>query len=313
MRIPVVIDTDPGLDDALALMVAFASEELDIKLISTVAGNQTVEKTTRNAAKILELGKQDIKLVKGASRPLMREPVYADDVHGDSGIGSVNLKEPNYPISLNAYKEIYDVAVQNKGELEIIALGPLTNIANTILLYPDLKDYVKRIVLMGGGYAFGNTTPAAEFNIYADAEAAKVVFESDIPLVMVGLDATHEAYVLEEEIDGLFTGENKTISTLKQLMMDLVDVSKRFKFGNAHMHDLLAVVATYKPEVVEGDYHRVDIETRGKVTYGKTVVDKYHVSQKSRNVYVTWHTDRAAFLNLLRDKFGYFNQECFNE
>ena len=313
MRIPVVIDTDPGLDDALALMVAFASEELDIKAITTVAGNQTVEKTTKNAAKILELGKQKMPLVKGASRPLVREPVYAADVHGETGIGSVKLPEPKYAVKENAYEAIYNAAVAEKGQLEIIALGPLTNVANTILLHPDLKQYVKRIVIMGGGHAFGNTSAAAEFNIFADAEAARIVFESEIPVVMVGLDATHEAYVLESEIDGLFTGDNETVRTLKQLMWDLVDVSKRFKFGNAHMHDLLAVVVTYNPKIVEGAYHHVDIETKGKATYGKTVVDLYDTSKKSRNVYVTWHTDRAAFLNLLKDKFAYFGQAPFNQ
>lgn len=306
MKIPVIIDTDPGLDDALALMVAFASEELDIRMITTVAGNQTVEKTTSNGAKVLELGEKEIPLYQGAKRPLLREPVYAGEIHGDSGIGSVILPSPNVEVRQNAYQAIYEEAVRLGKSLQIIALGPLTNIANTILGYPELKNHVEKIVLMGGGHAFGNTTPCAEFNIFADAEAAKVVFESEIPIVMVGLDATHQAYILEEEIDSLFVGNSKKEGILKQFMWDLVGVSKRFKFGNAHMHDLLAVMATYEPSVIKGGNYRVDVEVKGQLTYGKTVVDVEGKSKRPINAFVALGTDREKFLKILKEKFASF-------
>lgn len=308
MKIPVIIDTDPGLDDAVALMLAFASEELDIRMITTVAGNQTVAKTTDNAAKILDLCNRDVPLYRGASVPLLRPPVYAEEIHGESGIGSVMLPSSDRIILEDACRAIYEEAKKQGGTLQIIALGPLTNIAQVILAYPDFKDYVAKIILMGGGHAYGNTSPAAEFNVYADAEAAKVVFESQIPILMVGLDATHQAYVLEEEIDWLVSGDSMREKILKQFFWDMVAVSKRFKFGHAHMHDPLAVMATYDASVISGDFYHVDVETQGRLTYGETVVDFSHVSRKEKNGFVALKTHRELFLKQLKEKFLYYRR-----
>ena len=303
MRIPVIIDTDPGLDDSIALLVAFASEELDIKAITTVAGNQTLEKTTENAAKIIELAKFNTKLAAGADKPIKRDQVVAAEVHGESGMGSVKLPKSKVSISSDkAYKVIYEEAVKLDGELEIIALGPLTNIANAIMLYPDIKKLIKRIVIMGGGHAFGNVTPAAEFNIYADAEAAKLVFESGIPMVMVGLDATHQAFIVEEQIDSFFDKETPKVKIIKQLLQDIMDCGKEMDLKVGHMHDLLAVIATFEPKVITGDYYHVDIETKGSITYGKTAVDLYNRTNKDKNVYVAFHADRELFLDIMKKR-----------
>lgn len=303
MTIPVIIDTDPGIDDAIALMVAFASEELDVKAVISVSGNQSIEKTTSNAAKIIELAGKSTKLICGADRPLIREKVYAEDIHGESGLGSVCLPDASLAIAEDSLETIYQEAKANSGKLQIIALGPLTNIAKAILQYPDLKDHVARIVLMGGGHAFGNVTPSAEFNIYADAEAAKIVFESGIPVVMVGLDATHDLSVCKKEAAMLFEGENAKQNILKQLLEDLIlACEKFFDVEEAHLHDVLAVIATYDEKVISGDHYHVDIETKGSVTYGKTVVDIYNVLNKEKNAFVALHADKERALKIMKDK-----------
>lgn len=307
MAIPVIIDTDPGLDDALALMVAFASEELDVKAILSVSGNQSIEKTTANAAKIIQLAGKDIPLVQGADRPLVREKVFAADIHGESGLGSVKLPPVSFESAGDPIQVIYEHANKYAGKLEIIALGPLTNIAKAILLYPNLKDLVARIVLMGGGHAFGNVTPSAEFNIYADAEAAKIVFESGIPIVMVGLDATHDLSVDRSEVDELIEGDGETATVLKQFLLDLIEACEKFfNVQEAHLHDVLAVIAVYDRTVLSGDYYHVDIETKGSLTYGKTVVDIHDVYSKEKNAFVALHADKKKAMSIMKEKLRHY-------
>ncbi len=299
----IIIDTDPGLDDAAALFMAFGSPMLDIKAVTTVAGNQTIDKVTENARHILGCVENPSRLAKGASAPLVRSLETAANVHGDTGVGTV--KFPPSSIELddkNAYEVIYEEAMKAGGELEILALGPLTNIAITILNYPDIADKIAHITLMGGSCYIGNHTPAAEFNIFVDPDAAKIVFESGIPITMVGLDATHEAYIMPEEIDHIFKdqAQNDAIDRIRHIIEDLAKVSMGFGFKGAIMHDPLALASLIDHEVMETKDYHVDVETKGEYTRGKTVVDIYGVTGKEANVKVAVGADRQKFIEVLK-------------
>ncbi len=306
-RRQIIIDTDPGLDDAAALFIAFGSPVLDIKAVTTVAGNQTLHKVTENAKRILGFLKSPTRLAVGASSPLIRDLETAPDVHGDTGLGTVVF--PSSSIELdekNAYEVIYEEAVKANGELEILALGPLTNIAMTMLIYPKIKHMIKHITLMGGSCYIGNHTPSAEFNIFVDPEAAKIVFESGIPITMVGLDATHMAYIMPDEIDPIFETQNKYIQMLKHIIEDLARTSIEGGFKGAIMHDPLATASLIDPGVIDTREYHVAVETKGEYTRGKTVVDIYDVTGRKPNAHVAMDADRHRFIKVLQNSTDYF-------
>ncbi|HHW69809.1 MAG TPA: nucleoside hydrolase [Clostridiales bacterium] len=297
----IIIDTDPGLDDAAALFIACSAPELDIKAVTTVAGNQTLDKVTENAKRILGYLKSSNRFAVGARGPLIRELETAPDVHGDTGLGTVVF--PHSSIELdekNAYEVIYEEALEANGELEILALGPLTNIAMTMLIYPEIEGMIKHITLMGGSCYIGNYTPAAEFNIFVDPEAAKIVFESGIPITMIGLDATYRAYIMPDEIDSIFELENDYTRMLKQIIEVLAKVSIEGGFKGAIMHDPLATASLIDPGVIDTREYYVAIETKGEYTRGKTVVDIYNVTGRKPNAQVAIDADRQRFIKILQ-------------
>lgn len=304
----VIIDCDPGIDDLVALVVGLSSKELEVLGITTVAGNQILEKATRNALNIVETFGLDAKVYAGASLPLVREQVIAEDVHGDNGVGSVVLKESTKSVEKeNAFEFIHRSAVEANGELEICAIGPLTNIALAIRLYPELTRLVKRLVIMGGGHATGNITPAAEFNIFADPEAAAVVFESGIPIEMVGLDATMCQGVTESDVEELFKdAKSAANATLKEALLDVIRIGKQFGHTEGYIHDLLAVIRVYNTEFMSYTEHRVDIETQGELTYGKTVVDMDGLSSEPVNTQVCWDFDKKVLLSELKTAVEFY-------
>ncbi|MBU5486177.1 nucleoside hydrolase [Clostridium sp. MSJ-11] len=301
MKIPVIIDTDPGVDDAIALFLAFSSDKLDIRAVTTVGGNIPLEKTTKNSIDLVSYFGKSAKISKGASGPLLRELETAEWVHGASGIASVKLPKGNIELyEKNAWDTIYEEAIKFEGKLNIITLGPLTNIAIALMKYPDLKDKIERITLMGGACYIGNTTPAAEFNIYVDAEAADIVFKSGIPLTMVGLDATHKAVVLEEEINEITSSGNRVSSVVKELFQSCLSVCKLYGAEGAIVHDALAVAAVIDPSIISKKEYYVSIETKGELTYGKTVVDIYDVTKNKPNVEVALGVDRERFVQMFK-------------
>jgi len=301
MSIPVIIDCDPGLDDAVALFMAFASEELDIKAVTAVAGNQTIDKTSKNARDIVAYAGKKCKVSAGASKPLVRELVTAAFVHGDTGLKNIVLPPAGFDFSEEKpYDIIYGEALKNEGKLHIIALGPLTNIATALLLHPDIKDKVGHITLMGGSCYVGNHTPAAEFNIFADPEAAKIVFESGIALTMVGLDVTNRAMILENEINEFLNLGNRVAHTVGEILLSSLDFVRKFGFEGVPMHDPFAMAGVIEPDLIKtGEYH-VDVETKGSYTSGKTVVDVYNVRGLRPNAAVGIDLDREGFVNLLK-------------
>ncbi|KUO72535.1 MAG: hypothetical protein APF77_23920 [Clostridia bacterium BRH_c25] len=301
MKKPIIIDCDPGLDDAIALFMAFANENFEIKAITPAAGNQTLDKTAVNALKLVDFVGCGIPVARGASRPLFVEQKTAEHVHGESGLGDIVLPEPNRDFStFDAYDTIYNEAVKHSKELVIVALGPLTNIALSILKHPDLKDHVANIILMGGSCGCGNDTPAAEFNIYADPDAARIVFESGITVTMVGLDVTHKSQVLPEEIKEIAAYKNKVSDIAAKVLENSLRFCRQHGFEGAVMHDPLAMAYAINSEVMTCKEYHVDVETKGEFTSGKTVVDIYNVTGKKPNAYVGVDIDREKFIAILK-------------
>lgn len=279
----IIIDCDPGHDDAMAIMWALAQPSLDIIGITTVAGNQTLEKVTNNTIRILTLlGQMDIPVAKGMSQPLVRElEVGGEVVHGDSGLEGPELPENGFEvISLLADDFIIQELEKASEPIILAPLGPLTNIALVLRKRPDLKAKIKRIALMGGG-TIGNYTPAAEYNIWADAEAAKIVFNSGIEILMAGLDVTQKAYVTREENEVLRAQGNKA----SVFAAELIDYFSQYHyevegFPGCTLHDPTVIAALVYPEIFESVRCNVDVETKGELTYGMTVVDTINYQEK---------------------------------
>ncbi|MDC7241420.1 MAG: nucleoside hydrolase, partial [Spirochaetales bacterium] len=214
----VVIDCDPGIDDAMALLMAFASDEIDVLGITAVSGNVPVENTAENALALTELAGQDIEVAAGACKPLSKAPHHAYHVHGDNGLGGVSLPAKGKLSSSTAVELLIDRIKAHPGEIEIIALGPLTNIALLLKDYPEAVGQIKKIIIMGGALKGGNATDFAEFNIYADPHAADIVFTSGVPVDMYGLDATNRVLLSPEEVKGLASMGGKVLTPLAKML-----------------------------------------------------------------------------------------------
>lgn len=302
MKIPVIIDTDPGIDDALALFLAFSSEKLDIRAVTSVGGNIPLEKTTKNSIDLVSYIGANTKVAKGAAGPILRKLHTAEYVHGETGLHSVVLPDGNIKLyEKSAWDTIYEEAVKCEGKLNIIALGPLTNIAIALMKYPDLVHKIERITLMGGACYIGNTTPSAEFNIYVDAESADMVFKSGIDIIMVGLDATHKALISDEDIEHITSDKNRVCETVKGFFQCCSKICKLYGLEGAIVHDALAVAAVIEPSIITGHKYYVAVETKGELTYGKTVVDIYNVSKNKPNAEVAMDVDRERFVEMFRE------------
>lgn len=300
-KIPVIIDCDPGHDDAVALMLAFGSGKLDVLGVTTVAGNGTGPNTYRNALGILSLIGSDAEVARGADKPIMRPLVTAPNVHGDSGMDGPAMAEPKLKGSDRSAVELMSSVLRRfPGKVILVPTGPLTNIAIAFLAFPDIKEKVERIVLMGGAAKESNWTPAAEFNIVVDPEAARIVFESGVPITMIGLDATHKALIYPSEVEairklgpiGAFVGE----------LMDFYSIFYRSRgFEGNPIHDALAVAAVFEPDIVKTVFKHVDVETHGEFTLGRTVVDFGGVTGKEPNALVAMDVDRERFIHLVTE------------
>lgn len=270
----VIIDTDPGVDDAFALLLAMRSPELKIEGITPVAGNVTLDVAVANALRMVEIsGRTEIPVAAGARAPLMRRLVTATNVHGENGLGGVVFPEPKTkPIAVPAAEFICQIVRKYPGEVTLIPIGPLTNIATALSLDSDLAAMVRGIALMGGSLSGGNITPAAEFNIYVDPEAARIVFQSGIPISMVGLDATRKTSLTEEHLRTLEAGRNPASQAAAQIGRNAIKrVRDQNLLSGPHMHDSLAVAAVVDPSILTFKDYYVDIETTGELTAGETV------------------------------------------
>ncbi|MCP5455563.1 MAG: nucleoside hydrolase [Thermotogae bacterium] len=296
----IILDCDPGHDDAVALLFAGISESIDLLGVVAVAGNSYVENTVKNALKITEMASINVPVLKGAGKPILREQIVAPNIHGESGLEGVELPEPSKKYEEENYIHFYKrIIEENERNITIVAVGPLTNIGNLFLIHPELKDKISEIVIMGGGIAFGNTTPVAEFNIYADPEAAKIVFDSGVPLTVFGLDVTHQAKINNEEIRKMQEIKSEVVSKMGVLLeffhKTYFDV---FKIVGAPLHDPCAVIYLSDPEIFEYENYYTQIELNGKYTYGQTVVDYWHLSGKVNSKWAV-RVNREKFIEIL--------------
>jgi inosine-uridine nucleoside N-ribohydrolase len=301
MSTPIVIDCDPGHDDAIAILLALASPEVELRGITTVAGNQTLEKTTRNALKILELaGRTDIPVAAGADRPLVRELRTAAHVHGESGLEGPDLPEPTTKV-VDAHAADLLAELLEPGVV-LVPTGPLTNVALLLERHPDAKP--ERIVWMGGAIAEGNVTPAAEFNAFVDPEAAARVFASGIEVTLIGLDITHKALFTRAHADQLRgTGRaGKVVAELSDFFQ--IFHESRYRFDGSPIHDALAVAEVIDPSLVTTVECNVEIETASQWCDGRTVVDRWNVTDGPRNCRAGIDVDAERFLELLVERIS---------
>ncbi len=304
---PVILDVDPGHDDAVALMLACGHPGLGLLAVTTVAGNVTIDKTTRNALRVLSfVGRDDVPVGMGASVPLQRLLHTAEDIHGKSGLdGSEEIPDASFgPDERDAVALISDTVKASPEPVTLIPVGPLTNIALFLREHPDLKDRIAGISLMGGSMGLGNTTPAAEFNIFVDPEAAREVFESGLPITMSGLDVTHQAGAGPEERERL-----RRAGRVGGVVADFLDFfaaayERTFGFDSPPLHDPVAVAAVLEPDLLQTRPMRVDVECESDLTRGETVCDFYGVTGKKPNAEVGTELDREGFFELLYRALG---------
>jgi inosine-uridine nucleoside N-ribohydrolase len=302
MPLPVILDCDPGHDDAVAILLACASPELEVLGISTVAGNVPLEKTSKNALKICELAKLDhVKVYAGMSRPLVRDLLTAEDVHGKSGLDGPDLPAPKRPLEpKHSVDFIIEALLDTEEPVTLIPTGPLSNIAMALVREPRIRDFIREIVLMGGAIAEGNTTPAAEFNIYVDPHAADVVFRSGVPVTMIGLDVTHQALVLPDRLQRIRDLGSRTALVVAQLIAFFQE-HHRVKYGMAGppLHDPCAVAAVVDRTLFQFKKMHVAIELEGRFTQGRTVCDLWQVTGNHANAQVALSIDAPRFFDLL--------------
>ena len=303
---PVILDVDPGHDDAVAIMLACGAPELDLLAVTTVAGNAPLEKTTRNALRVLSLiGQTGVPVAAGASSPLRRPLSTAEDIHGESGLeGSEIPDSPLEPDGRRATELIADALRDAPEPVTLIPTGPLTNIATFLREHPGLRERVARISLMGGSIGLGNTTPAAEFNIYVDPEAAREVFGSGLPITMSGLEVTHQAGAGPAE-----RGRLRALGRVGAVVADFLEFyagTHEATFGSdaPPLHDPVAVAAVLEPGLLKTRPMRVDVECESELTRGETVCDYYGVTGEPPNAEVGVELDMEGFFELLYRSLG---------
>jgi pyrimidine-specific ribonucleoside hydrolase len=295
---PIILDCDPGHDDAIAILLALASPELDLIGVTTVAGNQTLDKTTRNALVTLEIGgRPDIPVAAGADAPLQRELRTAAHVHGESGLDGPELPEPSArPVDTHAADFLAELIEPG---VVLVPTAPLTNVALMLERHPDVRDRLERIVWMGGSIGEGNTTPAAEFNALVDPEAAAIVFASGIPITMIGLDVTHRALFTRAHAEEL-RGAGRAGRFAAELSDFFLGFHERsYRFDGSPIHDAMAVGRVIDPTLVTTRRVNVAVETQSEFCDGRTVVDVRGVTGREPNADVGVDVDAARFLDLL--------------
>jgi inosine-uridine nucleoside N-ribohydrolase len=302
---PIVLDCDPGHDDAIALLLALASPEVELLGVTTTYGNQTVEKTTTNALKVLELvGRTDIRVAEGAERPFSRELAVAAHVHGESGLDGPDLPPPRTkPVEhAVAIEFLRQLVYGNERRVTLVATGPLTNTAGYLEMHG--RERLERIVVMGGSIAEGNVRPAAEFNIWCDPEAAQAVFHSGVDVTMIGLDVTHTAIAGPEVTERL-----RTAGRIGEFVAELLEFFGRYHrqtygWDGAPIHDAVALASVIDPGLVQTRHVNVEVELESELTRGRTVVDLWRRTERAPNAHVGVDLDTARFFDLLVERIA---------
>jgi ribosylpyrimidine nucleosidase len=299
-KIKIILDVDPGHDDAVAMMLAAKHPKIDLQAITVVAGNQTLEKTAKNAINVCScLGIKNIPVAAGMSRPMVREQVIADDIHGESGLDGPVFGEPTVKLDQrHAVDLIIELLMKSNGDITLVPTGPLTNIGMAIRREPRIIPKIAKIVLMGGAYQLGNITPAAEFNIYADPEAAHVVFSCGRPVVMIGLDLTRQALATQAVVKKIGTIDNKA-SKLFVSLMEFFSRTQNQVFGweAPPVHDPTTIAYLIDPSIIQTKPMHVQIELRSDASYGRTLCDYFDMLHKPVNAEVAVKLDFDKFWN----------------
>ena len=303
----IIIDTDPGVDDALTFLLALASPEIKLEALTTVQGNVTIEKATRNALSVLELANAShIPVVQGCSHPLIKTPHNSGEaVHGSSGIGEAVLPEPkSNAIEGHAVDYLIDRVLAEPGELSIFPIGPLTNIALAIRKEPRFAKAVKELVIMGGAIrSGGNITPLAEFNINEDPHAAHVVFNSGIPITLIPLDATYKCLLTADDVERLNKIDSPIAKFVRDATATYMDFYLKYEgFKGCALHDPLTLAVILAPEIFSFEYHYVDVDISGGVSTGKTFADFMKVAKRPANIKVALDVRGRDFVELFIER-----------
>jgi inosine-uridine nucleoside N-ribohydrolase len=296
---PIILDCDPGHDDAIALLLALASPELELLGVTTTSGNQTLEKTTANALRVLErVGREDVPVASGADRPLARALVVAAHVHGESGLDGPALP----PATTEPVSDDAIAFIAERTPLTLVATGPLTNVARYLDAHGT--DGIERVVLMGGAIAEGNYTPAAEFNVWCDPEAAQRVFSSGLDLTMCGLDVTHKA-LLGPAVEERLRAAGRIGTFVAELNVFFSRYHREtYGWDGAPIHDAVAVAHVIRPELLETRLRNVEVELESELTRGRTVVDLWNRTDRAPNVHVAVDLDVDGFFELLVERIA---------
>ncbi len=307
--LPIIIDTDPGQDDAVAILLALASPEFEVIGITAVAGNVPLALTEKNARKICELaGRPDIAVYAGAIRPLLRKLVTAEHVHGKTGLDGPVLPEPTMPLQSQHGVDFLIETLMSRaaGTVTLCALGPLTNVALALAREPRIASRILRIVAMGGGFfEGGNVTPAAEFNIYVDPHAARAVLEAGIPLTLIPLDCTHQALTTAKRVARFRQMGNRSGPAVAALL-DFFERFDEHKYGTdgGPLHDPCVIAWLLKPDLFKGREVNVSVECESELTMGMTVIDWWRVTDRPANALVIRTLDADGFFELLTERIG---------
>ncbi|OWY15197.1 nucleoside hydrolase [Thioclava sp. F34-6] len=305
----IIIDTDPGQDDAVAILLALASPELEVLGITCVAGNVPLPLTSKNARVVCELaGRTDVPVYAGCDRPLARELVTAEYVHGKTGLDGIELPEPQMPLQDQHAVDFLIETLRDHpaGSVTLCPLGPLTNIATALRRAPDIAEKIAEIVLMGGAYfEVGNTTPAAEFNIHVDPQAAEIVFKSGVPLVVMPLDVTHKALTTRARVEA-FRNLGTRVGHAVASWTDFFERFDMAKYGSegAPLHDPCVIAYLLKPDLFTGRHINVEIETTSELTMGMTVADWWRVTDRAPNAMFMGDLDAEGFYTLLTERIA---------
>lgn len=302
MKHKIILDCDPGHDDAIALLLAAHHPEIDLLAITTVAGNQSVDKTTTNALKVCSLANiRDVPVARGMERPLLRPAQHDPNIHGESGMDGPNVPEPDMePVSQHAVDLLIDMLLHSEGDITLVPTGPLTNIAAAIRSEPAILPKIQAISLMGGAIGLGNRTPEAEFNIWADPEAAAIVFGCGRPITMSPLEVTHQALATDEIIGRLRSAKRSVANFVADLLVFFGGTYRDvFGFPAPPVHDPCAVAAVIDPTILQAHMAFVAIETGGEWTTGRTVCDVYGRWGKQPNVRLGYGLDVSRFWEML--------------
>lgn len=306
----IILDCDPGHDDAVSIMMAARQPKLDLLGITTVAGNQTLEKTTRNALNICQHLEIDVPVCAGCSLPMVRhQQVIADDIHGESGLdGPVFAPLTRRPDPRHGVQFLIETLMASDGDITLVPTGPLTNIAMAMRMEPRIVEKIHQIVLMGGAYQLGNMTPAAEFNILADAEAAYVVFTSGRPIVMMGLDLTRQALCYPEIVTRMEQIGNKASGLFADLMHFFCKTQKEvFGWAGGPLHDPTTIAYLIDPSCIETKPMFTEVEIRSEKCYGRTICDYFGMTHQPANSEVAVKLDQEKFWNIVEECLRYYS------